>query len=219
MLVKLSKCKTDAPQVAFLGHIISQLGVQPDPAKIAAVRDIPRPQSTKDVRSFLGLAGYYRKFIPNFATVAAPLVHLTKKTSSFCWSEECESSFSRLKSLLCSAPILCYPRFDREIILQTDASDFGVGVVLSQIDYKRPEKVVAYGSKALSARQKKFSATEKEACAIVFGTQQFRVYLLGRHFHLVTGHNALRWLHSMEPKGRLARSILDLQKFNFSNST
>ena len=136
------------PQVAFLSHIISQLGVQSDPTKIAAVHDIPRPQSIKDVRSFLGLAGYYRKFIPDFATVAVPLVHLMEKTSSFCWSEECESSFSRLKSLLCSALILCYPSFDCKFVLQTDASDFSVGAVLSQIDDKWCKKVVAYASKA-----------------------------------------------------------------------
>ena len=103
--VKLSKCKIATRQVAFLGHVISQSGIQPDPAKIAAVRDIPRPQSIRDIRSFLGLAGYYRKFIPGFATVAAPLVQLTEKTSSFCWSDECENSFSRLKLLLCSAPM------------------------------------------------------------------------------------------------------------------
>ena len=118
--------------------------------------------------------------------------------------------------MLCSTPILCYPRFDREFILQTDASDFGVGALLLQIDDKGREKVIAYASKALSARHEKFSATEKEAHAIVFGTQQFRVYLLGRHFQIVTDHNALRWLHSMEPKGHLARWILDLQEFNFS---
>ena len=172
--VKLSKCKIAARQVAFLGHVISQSGIQPDPAKIAAVRDIPRPQSIRDIRSFLGLAGYYRKFIPGFATVAAPLVQLTEKTSSFCWSDECENSFSRLKLLLCSAPILCYPRFDREFILQTDASDFGVGAVLSQVDDDGREKVVAYASKALSAQQKKFRQLKrnfKEAYAIVFRTQ------------------------------------------------
>jgi hypothetical protein len=110
----------------------------------------------------------------------------------------CENSFSRLKLLLCSALILCYPRFDREFILQTDASDFGVGAVLSQVVDEGREKVVAYTSKALSARQRKFSATEKEAYAIVFGTQQFRVYLLGRHFQIVTDHNALRWLHTQQ---------------------
>jgi phospholipid-translocating ATPase len=109
-----------------------------------------------------------------------------------------------------------YARFDSEFILQTDASDFGVGAVLSQVDDDGREKVVAYASKALSARQNKFSATEKEAYAIVFGTQQFHVYLLGRHFQIVMDHNALRWLHSMEPKGRLACWIIDLQEFNFT---
>ncbi len=113
-------------------------------------------------------------------------------------------------------PILCYPRFDREFILQTDASDFDVGTVPTQLDDNGREMVVAYASKALSARQKKFLATEKEAYAIVFGTQQFRVYLLGRHFQIVTDHKALCWLHSMEPKGRLALWILDLQEFDFS---
>ena len=147
--VKLSKCKIAAQQVAFLGHVISKSGIQPDPAKIAAVQQIARPQTIKDIRSFLGLAGYYRKFIPGFATVAAPLVRLTEKTSPFCWSDECETSFSRVKSLLCSAPILCYPRFDREFLLQTDASDFGVGAVLSQLDDDGRERVVAYASKAL----------------------------------------------------------------------
>ena len=144
--VKLSKCKIALRQVAFLGHVISQSGIQPDPAKIAAVRDIPRPQCIMDLRSFLRLAGYYRKFIPGFATVAAPLVRLAEKTSAFCWSDECESSFSRLKSLLFSAPVLCYPRFDRKFM----------------------------------------------------------------RFQIVTDHNALRWFHSMEPNGRLARWILDL---------
>jgi phospholipid-translocating ATPase len=133
--------------------VISQSGIQPDPAKIAAVRDIPRPQSITDLRSFLGLAGYYRKFIPGFATVAAPLVQLTEKTSAFCWSDECERSFSRLKSLLCFAPILCYPRFDREFILQTDASDFGVGAVLTQLDDNGRELVVAYQRLSPRARR------------------------------------------------------------------
>ena len=107
--VKLSKCKIAARQVAFLGHVISKSGIQPDPVKISAVSDIPRPNSVKEIRSFLGLVGYYRKFIPGFATVAAPLVRLTEKATPFIWTEECDKSLSRLKYLLCSAPILCYP--------------------------------------------------------------------------------------------------------------
>ena len=122
--VKLSKCKFAARTVTYLGHQISQHGVSPDPTKIAAVRDMPTPRSIKDVRSFLGLAGYYRRFVPNFASVSAPLTRLTQKHVSFRWTDECERSFQQLKELLCSSSILVQPQFDREFILQTDVSDF-----------------------------------------------------------------------------------------------
>ena len=119
--VKLSKCIFAAAEVTYLSHVISRSGIKPNPRKISAVRDIPPPQSVTDVRSFLGLAGYYRKSIPDFATVVAPLVRLTQKNTLFNWTDECESSFNRLKGLLCSARILSYPKFDREFLLQTDA--------------------------------------------------------------------------------------------------
>ncbi len=111
---------------------------------------------------------------------------------------------------------MAYPDFGKEFVLQTDASDYGVSAVLSQLDDLGNEKVIAYASKALSPREQKYSTTEKEAFAVVFGTAHFRVYLLGRHFKLITDHNALRWLHTMEAKGRLARWIIDLQEFDFS---
>ena len=104
----------------------------------------------------------------------------------------CEQAFQRLEQLFCSAPILAYPDFGKNFALQTDASDYGVGAVLSQLNDSGNEKVIAYASKALSPRQQKYSTTEKEALAVVFGTGHFRVYLLGRHFKLITDHNALR---------------------------
>ncbi len=134
----------------------------------------------------------------------------------FIWTDECEHAFQRLKELLCSAPILTYPDFGKEFVLQTNASDYGVGAVLSQLDDLGNENVIAYASKALSPREQKYSTTDKEVFAVVFGTAHFRVYLLGRHFKLITDHNALRWLHTMEAKGRLARWIMDLQEFDFS---
>ncbi len=214
--VKLEKCTIAARQVSFLGHVVSESGITPDPAKIEAVKNITSPRNIKGVRSFLGLAGYYRKFIPAFSSIAAPLLQLTQKAARFIWTDECEHTFQRLKQLLCSAPILAYPNFGKEFVLQTDASDYGVGAVLSQLDDLGNEKVIAYASKALSPREQKYSTTEKEAFAVVFGTAHFRVYLLGRHFKLITDHNALRWLHTMEAKGRLARWIMDLQEFDFS---
>ena len=210
--VKLSKCVFAARQVCYLGHVISRQGVAPDPAKIDAVRNIPPPSDLKQLRSFLGLTGYYRRFVPQYATVAAPLTQLTTKEyqNKFSWTEERDKSFRKLKDLLCSAPVLSYPNFKQEFILQTDASDVGVGAILSQYDKDGVEHVIAYSSRALSPRERNYSTTEKEAYAIQFGTQHFRVYLVGRKFTIITDHNALKWLNQIEPKGRVARWLMDL---------
>ena len=117
---------------------------------------------------------------------------------------------------MCSAPVLMYPKFDREFILQTDASDTGLGVALSQLDNNGLERPVAYASKVLSPRERKYCTTEKEAFAVVFGVRTFRIYLLGRPFTVITDHSALKWLHTIDLKGRLARWVMDLQEFQFS---
>ena len=126
------------------------------------------------------LAYNYRRFVPQYATVAAPLTQLTTKDyqNKFSWTEESDKSFRKLKDLLCSAPVLSYPNFKQEFILQTDASDVGVGAILSQHDKDGVEHVIAYSSKAISPRERNYSTTEKEAYAIQFGTQHFRVYLV-----------------------------------------
>ena len=214
--VKASKCKFASDQVLFLGHIVSSQGVHTDPAKIQAVSLIPEPLNVEHVRSFLGLAGYYRRFIPNFATIAAPLVALTKKATKFTWQDSQRHAFQTLKASLCNAPILAYPQLDQPFIVQTDASDLGLGAVLTQRDKSGNERVISYASRALSEREKAFSATEKEALAVVFALEQFRVYLLGVHFLLVTDHSALQWLHSIEPKGRIARWVMQLQEYSFT---
>jgi len=214
--VKISKCTFAAPKVSYLGHVISAEGIFPDPTKVEAVQNLLSPKSVKDVMSFLGLAGYYRRFVRGFATVAAPLTDLTKHDRRFDWTTECEQAFQTLKTLISSAPVLKYPRFDREFIIQTDASDVGVGAVLSQLDGDGVKKPVAFASQSLSVRERNYSTTEKEAYAIVYTLRHFRVYLLGRQFKLVTDHKALTWLHSMEPEGRLARWVMELQEFQFS---
>lgn len=217
--VKLEKCQFAQTKVAFLGHVVSKEGIRPDPIKVEAVKEIAAPTCLKELRSFLGLASYYRRFILNFATIAAPLTKLTTKAESkapFHWSEECDNSFTELKRQLCSTPLLAYPKFDREFTLYTDASDVGLGVVLSQRDDNGVDRVIAYGSRSLTPRERNYATTEKEALAIHYGTQHFRLYLLGRKFKIVTDHSALRWLNSMEPKGRVARWLMDLQEFEFS---
>jgi len=214
--VKISTCTFAAPKVSYLGHVISAEGISPDPTKVEAVQNLSSPKSVKDVRSFLGLAGYYRRFVRGFATVAAPLTDLTKQDRRSDWTTECEQALQRLKTLISSAPVLKNPRFDIEFIVQRDASDVGVGAVLSQSDDDGVEKPVAFASQSLSARERNYSTTEKEAYAIVYALRHFRVYLLGRQFKLVTDRKALTWLHSMKPKGRLARLVMEFQEFKFS---
>ena len=213
--VKASKCTFGAPSVQYLGHVVSSKGIHTDPEKIKAVSALSDPKNLEQVRSFLGLSGYYRKFIPNFATLSAPLVSLTKKHSKFHWGENEHNAFITLKSLLCQAPVLAYPQFDKKFILQTDASDLGLGAVLTQYDSFGNERPISYASRPLTPREKDYSATEKEALAAVYAIDHFRVYLLGRDFTLVTDHSALRWLHSVEPKGRIARWVMQLQEYSF----
>ena len=213
--VKASKCSFGASQVLFLGHIVSSQGVATDPKKTAAVSELSEPKNITELRAFLGLAGYYRRFIPNFASIASPLVELTKKGSKFVWSAKQHDGFQMLKFLLCKAPILAYPQLDHPFILQTDASDLGLGAVLTQLDSRGCERVISYASRSLSDREKAYSTTEKEALAVVFGTDHFRSYLLGRKFTIITDHSALRWLNSVELKGRLARWVLHLQEYSF----
>ena len=216
--VKASKCSFGCDNVVYLGHSVSKYGIHTDPSKIKAIQDLAPPSTLEELRSFLGLAGYYRRFIPRFATIASPLTALTNKGVQFVWTEHTESAFQHLKTCLCSAPILAYPNFDKPFILQTDASDVGLGAVLTQLDKSGHERVISYASKTLTDRERNYTAMEKEALAVVFATGHFRVYLLGRKFQLMTDNRALKWLHTIQPKGRIARWIMDLQEFDFTVS-
>ena len=144
--LKPSKCFLLRPRVPYLGHVISAEGVSTDPAKIEAVEQWPVPSKVTNVRSFLGLASYYQRFIQNFAEIAAPLHRLTAKTTEkFKWSPDCERAFRVLKEKLVSAPVLAFPCFDEEFVVDCDASDYGLGVVISQRQ-GGDEKVIAYAS-------------------------------------------------------------------------
>ena len=179
--LNLAKCTFAAKKVHYLGHMISKDGVSPLPSKTKAIKQIPVPKTVKEVRSFLGLSGYYRRFIKNYATISAPLTKLTTKT----WTADCENAFTLLKTCLCKSPVLVHPKFDREFFLQTDASDIGLGAILSQLDDNGVERFIAYASKILSARERKYCTTEKEAFAVIFGIRTFRTYLLGRPFKVI----------------------------------
>ena len=167
------------------------------------------------MRRFVGFASYYRCFIPNFAELAAPLHQLTQKSRKFLWTKECRNAFQKLKEKFTEAPILGFSRFDAPFILYTDASDYGIGSVLSQkID--GTERVIAYASRLLSKVERRGPTTEKEALAVVWSVKHFRPYLLGHRFVLITDHQPLKWLKSMkDPPPKIARWIMSLQEYDF----
>ena len=175
--VKLSKCFFGREEVSYLGHVVNSQGIKPDPAKLAAVGDFKVPINLTEVRSFLGLTTYYHRFVPAYATVAEPLYYLQKKNVHFVWTEKCQTAFDHIKKMLVSSPTLRYPNFEREFIVMTDASNVGLGAVLSQVDDNKVEYAISYASRALSAEERNYSTTEKECLAVLFSIKTFRPYL------------------------------------------
>lgn len=160
------KCQLFRKEVKFLGHVVSENGISTDTEKVQAVKEWPTPKTVKEIRSFLGLCSYYRRFIKNFAEIAKPLHQLTEKGKQFLWTEKCEDAFSTLKEKLVSSPILAYPKEEGMFILDTDACDTGIGAVLSQVQ-EGIEKVIAYYSRTLSKPERRYCVTRKELLAVV----------------------------------------------------
>ena len=186
--------------------------------KLRKIREATPPQTKKQVRSFLGLAGYYRKFIPHFSEVAAPLTDLTRKgqPGKVMWGPTQEQAFKTLRDLLTSAPILRLPDLSREFILRTDASDVGVGAVLLQ-QYEDGVFPVAYASKKLLPRERNYSVIERECLGIVFGVKKFLKYLYGTAFTIQTDHAPLTYLQKAKSESqRLMRWSLFLQNYKLS---
>lgn len=174
-------------RLQFLGHIITTEGTSPDLEKIVAVKSWPTPRNVKDVRSFLGLSGYYRRFIARYAQIAAPLTYLLKKSEGFGLGEKEEFAFCSLKEALISAPVLNYPNFGRPFQIDTDACEFGVRAVLSQDGHP-----LAYYSKKLSSVRQKASIYARELWAITGVVQKWHHYLLGHKFEIRTDHRSLK---------------------------
>lgn len=213
--VNLSKCSFAQEEVKYLGHVVSAEGLKPDPEKIKAVRDYPVPKSVKELKSFLGLAGYYRRFIPRFADTAKPLTSLLKQEAPYSWGLEQERAFEALRKALCADSLLIYPDFKDPFILATDASGVALGAILSQVRDGK-ERPIAYVSRQLNAAERNYSTTERELLAVVWATAQFRCYLLGRTFTLQTDHSALKWmLRLKDPSARLTRWALRLAEFSY----
>ena len=215
--LKLSpkKCHLCQEKVHYLGHVVSSQGVAVDPQKTKTVEEWPIPKDKHELRSFLGLCTYYRRYVQGFATIAKPLTRLTEGERRFSWDSDSDEAFRRLKKALTSAPILSYPLGNGNFILDTDASNVGLGAVLSQIQDGQ-EKVIGYFSKTLSKPERNYCVTRRELLAVVKAVEHFYKYLYGRKFLLRTDHAALKWLLQFKnPEGQVARWIERLQEFDF----
>jgi hypothetical protein len=186
--LKPQKCSFAQTQIGYLGHIVMAGTVSPDPYKVKAIMEWPRPTSLKTLRGFLGLAGYYRKFVRNYASIASPLTSLLKK-DDFLWSEEATNAFENLKMALVTAPVLALPDFTSTLVVQTDASGFAMCVVLLQQGHP-----LAYFSKMLCPRLAKASTYIRELHAITAAVKRWRQYLLGHFFIIQTDHKSLKEL-------------------------
>ncbi|PIK56242.1 putative thy-1 membrane glycoprotein isoform X1 [Apostichopus japonicus] len=206
--VKPSKCHLLKSSVRYLGHVVSADGVATEPDKCKSIEEWPTPNSVKDVRCFLGLAGFYRRFVQDFSKIAAPLHGLTRipknenkhpVKSKFEWTEECQDAFIKLKSCLSSPPILAYADHSLPFLLYTDASNLGLGAILSQVQGEQ-ERVIAYASRSLRESERNdrnYSAFKLELLAVTWAvTQKFKDYLMGAEVTIYTDHNPLVHLHS-----------------------
>lgn len=214
-----SKCCFARDQVQFLGHVVSKDGIQPDPRNVKSVQDWPIPRSATEVRAFLGLCSYYRKFIRNFAHHSVPLHALTEKNAPFHWTVQCQDAFTYLKHALTNPPVVAFPDFTLPFFLYTDASCSAIGAVLAQRQGHQ-EKVIAYASHVLTKAERKWSTYDRELWAIVWAVRHFRHYLYKQPFVIVTDHKPLLGLRKIpidnDRTGRRARWALELDPFEWT---
>lgn len=210
--IQLDKSEFMKRSTNFLGHVVTNEGIKPNPEKIICVQKFPLPKNQKEIKQFLGLAGYYRKFVKDYSKIARPMTKYLKKDMVMNirdteYIESCET----LKKLLTNPPILIYPDFNKKFTLQTDASNYALGAVLSQDGHP-----VSYASRTLNGSEQNYSTIEKELLAIVWATKHFRPYLFGRKFLIETDHRPLAWLFSIkEPNSKLVRWRLRLQEYDY----
>ncbi|GBG80684.1 hypothetical protein CBR_g31143 [Chara braunii] len=214
--VALEKCQFFLTTISFLGHMVTDKGLQPEPQKVAAVSDAPVPTTITQVCAFLGLASYYRRFIKVFATIAGPLTNLLRKDQSLIWTSECDQAFSKLKAALISAPVLIRPDPEKPFVLITDWQPEAISAILAQVGPSGLESVVEYASKSVPACKHNYAAPTGECYAALWGISHFRAYLYNRKFTLVTDHEPLLALKkSKDYSGMIERWATVLQSMDF----
>ena len=189
LYAKFSKCEFWLTEVIFLGHVVSGEGIKVDPQKVEAVANWPRPTTVTEIRSFLGLAGYYRRFVKDFSRIAAPMTKLTRKQVKFQWNDQCEKSFQTLKTCLTTAPVLTLPTESGSFAIYCDASRVGLGCVLMQ-----DRKVIAYASRQLKKHEVNYPTHDLEMAAVIFALKIWRHYLYGVRCEVYTDHKSLQYI-------------------------
>ena len=215
--LRYEKCRFGQPEVEYLGFVVSHGKQKPSPAKTSSVANYPTPTSVKAIQRFIGLANYYRRFVPNFSRIAEPLTRLTRKNTEFVWGPEQQSSFDSLQRALTTEPVIAIYDPSKPVVLYTDASKIGIGAVLMQKDQDNHNHVVAYFSRRLNQHEANYSASELEVLAVVDSLEHFHVYVHGRHTHIFSDHAALQWLFSLKkPTSRLYRWSVRLSVYTYT---
>lgn len=210
--LSLDKCEFMKRETEYLGHIITTDGIKPNPKKIEAIQKYPLPKTEREIKSFLGLVGYYRKFIQDFAKIAKPMTKYLKKGNKINITDiEFISAYNKFKTLLVNDPILKYPDFSKEFTLTTDASNYAIGAVLAQQGHP-----ICFASRTLNQHETNYSVIEKEFLAIVWATKYFRPYLYGRRFTIKSDHRPLQWINSLdESNSKFVRWKVRLSEFDY----
>ena len=209
--IKLSKCIFAQQQLEYLGHVITDQGVATEPSKIQAVSNWTVPKNPKQLRGFLGLTGYYRRFIKHYGIISKPLTQLLKKGVIFQWDKSCQEAFATLKQALIQAPVLAVPDFSKQFVIETDASDGGLGAVLMQDHHP-----ISFLSKALCEKNKGLSTYEKECMAVLLAIDKWRPYLQGQEFIIRTDHRSLLFLTEQRVHTKLQqKALLKLMDLHF----
>lgn len=216
LTVNVTKSKFAMKSIKYLGHIVGNGKIRPDPGRVDCIVKFPTPNTVRQVRRFLGMAGWYQRYIHGYSTMASAMTDLLKKSDRFKWTPEAQISFDKLKTSLTTAPVLTHPDFTKHFYIQCDASITGVGGVLFQI-IRDEEHPIAYMSRKLNSAQKNYSVTELECLAALLCVEKFRCYVEGMPFTIITDHASLKWLMNQKDlSGRLARWSLKLQSFDFT---
>lgn len=219
LTLNIEKSQFCVTRTKYLGYVIGDGGIHTDPEKVDSIVNWPTPKTVRQVRGFLGLASWYRRFIENFSSITFAISETISSKTKFKWTPEAQDSFEAIKKLLSTAPVLSNPDFTKKFYLHCDASDYGIGAVLVQLDEENNERPIAFMSKKLNTAQRNYSVTERECLAAIEAIKKFRCYLELQDFEVVTDHSSLLWLMKQpDLTGRLARWVFKLQPYNFTIS-